>query len=177
MRLTPLRAGVAFFAVGALVTVLGVGLGSDPRALPVKVLNEPAPRATLERLAVAGTMTVPVPGRPTLMNVWASWCPPCKREFPVLRAGWRRWGKRVAFVGLVYQDNPKAANRFLTERGDPPGGSYPNLLDPGSRTAIDYGIYGIPETFFIDRRGTIRAKVVGELEWEELQRNIQLILP
>jgi cytochrome c biogenesis protein CcmG/thiol:disulfide interchange protein DsbE len=177
VSVTPLRAGASFLAVGALVAALGFGLSRDPRALPVTLLDDPAPRATLERLQVGGKMTIPVPGRPTLINVWASWCPPCKREFPVLRAGWRRWGKQVAFVGLVYQDNPKAANRFLTERGDPPGGSYPNLLDPGSRTAIDYGIYGIPETFFIDRRGRIRAKVVGELQWKELERNMEVILP
>ncbi len=175
--ITPLRAALAFLVVGGLVAALGFGLDRNPRELPVEVLDEPAATATLERLEVGGTMTVPVPGRPTLINFWASWCPPCKREHPRLREGFRRWGKQVQFVGILYQDSPKAASRFLAEHGDPPEGAYPNLLDPGSPTAVDYGLYGIPETFFIDARGIIRAKIVGELQWEALERNIQLILP
>lgn len=174
--ITPLRALVVFAVLGSLVAALGFGLDRDPRALPVEVLDEPAPEATLERFE-GGRMEVPVPGRPTVVNFWASWCPPCRREFPVLHDAFERYGDRVAFVGVLYQDTKAAARRFLAEMGDPPNGSYPNVLDPRSRTAVDYGIYGLPETFFVDRSGVIRAKVVGELDRGELERNLELILP
>lgn len=172
----PLRLLVALSAAAGLVVVLGFGLSRDPRVLPVALLDEPATVARLPRLAAPGRMRVPVRGRPTLINFWASWCPPCRREFPLLRAAWRRWGREVAFVGIIYRDTRSAATKFLVERGDPPQGAYPNVFDPGSRTAIDYGLYGIPETFFIDERGVIRAKVVGELSWDKLARNMQVIL-
>lgn len=172
---TPLRVAVALAVVVGVVAVLGFGFTRDPRVLPGAVLDDPAPRSTLERLD-GERMTLLRTGRPTVVNFWASWCPPCRREFPLLREAWRRWGGEVEFVGILFEDSPRDARRFLLRMGDPPAGSYPNLLDPGGRTAIDFGVYGLPETFFIDAEGIIRAKIVGELEWQELEQYIGVIL-
>lgn len=174
--ITPVRAAVALLAVGGLVTALGFGLSSNPRALPVVVIDKPAPRATLAQLG-GGRLALPVRGRPMLLNVWASWCTECKKEHPLLMSAFERFGKRVSFVGLVYQDSKKNVRRFLASRDTMPNGSYPNLLDPGSQTAIDYGVYGVPETFFVDRGGVIRAKIVGRMTEATLAQGLAAILP
>ena len=173
--ITPLRASLALLAVGGLLAALGYGLNRDPRALPIVVINKPAPQATLARLG-GGSVTLPVAGRPMLLNVWASWCTECKKEHPLLMSAHECFGSHVAFVGLIYQDSSKDVRRFLAGRDSGPNGSYPNLLDPGSQTAIDYGVYGVPETFFVDRTGVIRAKVVGRLTEPTLERGLAQIL-
>jgi cytochrome c biogenesis protein CcmG/thiol:disulfide interchange protein DsbE len=174
LRITPLRAGLALAVTAGLVAGLGFGLSRDPRVLAPAVLDHPAPRFTLERLG-GGRMTLPRAGRPLVVNFWASWCPPCRIEFPLLHEAWRRWGNRVQFAGVLYRNSASGARAFLVRMGDPPDGSYPNLIDPGSNTAIDFGVYGLPETFFIDRYGVIRAKVIGEISWSELEQNVGLI--
>lgn len=175
--ITPLKAAVAVIvlAAGGLVAALNFGLGRDPRALRPVVLDRAAPKEILSRLDGA-RVTVPPRGRPAVINFWASWCPPCVAEFPLLHEAWSRFGARVSFVGILYQDSPRSARKFLVRMGDPPNGSYANAVDPGSRTALDFGVYGLPETFFVDRRGIIRAKVVGELTSDTLEQNIRLIL-
>lgn len=173
--ITPLRGALGLLAVGGLVAALGFGLNHDPRVLPIVVINKPAPKATLARLG-GSSVTIPVKGRPMLLNVWASWCTECKKEHPLLVAAHRRFGRRVSFVGLIYQDSVAGARGFLRARDRGPNGSYPNLLDPGSRAAIDYGVYGVPETYFVDRRGVIRAKVVGRMSWQTLEQGLATIL-
>ncbi len=172
--ITPLRAALGLLAVGGLVAALGFGLNHDPRALPIVVINKTAPQETLRRLG-GGRVRIPFAGRPTLLNVWASWCTECKQEHPLLVAAERRFGRRIAFAGLIYQDSVAGARGFLRARDRGPNGSYPNLLDPGSRAAIDYGVYGVPETFFIDRRGVIRAKVVGRMSPQTLEQGLAAI--
>ncbi len=97
------------------------------------------------------------------LNFWASWCPPCRAEARTLEAAWRAYRDRdVVFVGINIQDQESNARAFLEEFGI----TYPNGIDRGSRIAIDYGLWGVPETFIIDRTGRITYKHIGLLGWE-----------
>lgn len=88
-----------------------------------------------------------------------------------------RWGDRVEFVGIVYQDDPDNIREFLTEMGETPATTYRNLMDPGARTAIDFGVYGVPETFFVDRDGRVTLKRVGRVTAPLLERELRRIAP
>ena len=97
-------------------------------------------------------------GNVVVVNFWASWCVPCRREHAELAAAAQQYaGQDVRFVGVVYQDRASDAKRFLDELGQP----YDNVIDPGSRAAIDFGLFGVPETFFIDRDGIVRSRING----------------
>jgi cytochrome c biogenesis protein CcmG, thiol:disulfide interchange protein DsbE len=109
-----------------------------------------------------------------VLNFWASWCLACRSEHTALSSIASMYeGKNVHFYGVLYNDVAPNAQRYIRELG---GQTYPTLIDPGSRTAIDYGLYGVPETFFIDRNGTVAHKHVGPVteallvEWIEKAR-------
>ncbi len=99
-------------------------------------------------------------GKPVLVNFWASWCPPCRQEVPVLQQGWQRHQADVAFIGVDVWDTDSDAKQFLQRYG----ATYPNGPDPAGHIAIDYGLTGVPETFFIDRSGQIMRHFVGPLD-------------
>lgn len=158
------------FAGLALLFVARLYSG-DPSRIPSALIGRPAPAfalAPLEGLAVGGQ---PVPGlaqadlmgRTTIVNVWASWCAPCRQEHPVLMDLAREGGARV--VGINYKDNPENARRFLGALGNPFAAVG---VDANGRTAIDWGVYGVPETFIVGPDGTIRYKHVGPLTPETL---------
>jgi cytochrome c biogenesis protein CcmG/thiol:disulfide interchange protein DsbE len=97
-------------------------------------------------------------GRPVVLNFWASWCTGCLAEHPYLLNAWRTYRRKgVTFVGVIYDDKQTDARSFVRQYG----GGWPDVLDPGQSTAINYGVYGVPETYFIDRQGIIRAKSTG----------------
>ena len=125
------------------------------------------PRLDGGRVTLAG-----LAGRPVVVNFWASWCPPCREEAPLLVQLARQAQGDLAVVGVLYQDAPDNARKFVDEFGVP----YPTLLDPDGRTAIDYGLTGIPETFFVDRAGVIRAHQVGALTQADLESKLRTIL-
>lgn len=163
--------------VGAVVlAVLGFGLTRDARELPAVSVGRPAPAFALTSLAGSTVRSEDMRGRPMVINFWASWCTECRKEHPLLMAAHDRLGDRVSFVGVVFQDSAANARNYLVEMGDVPAGSYPNLLDPSSQTAIDYGVYGVPETFFIDRQGRIVAKRVGRVTLRVLERELRRIM-
>jgi len=111
--------------------------------------------------------------QPVVLNFWAPWCLGCKIEHPYLVRAWHAYRREgVAFVGIVYQDTASNARAFLREHG----GGWLTLQDPDQRMAIDYGVYGVPETFFIDRHGVIRDKSTGPVTPELLSRDIQQLL-
>ncbi len=110
-------------------------------------------------------------GRPVIVNFWASWCPPCREEAPLLVQLARRAPQGLAVVGILYQDTAENAQRFVDEFGVP----YATLLDPQGTAAIDYGLTGIPETFFIDRTGMIRAHQVGVLSQADIDAKLRTI--
>jgi cytochrome c biogenesis protein CcmG/thiol:disulfide interchange protein DsbE len=146
----------------ALALAFAVGLGLRPDIIPSPLIDQQAPAFTLP----------PLPGRtdgglssndlkgdgPTLVNVFASWCIPCRAEHPQLTALAREHGVRI--VAINYKDKPDEAKAWLAELGDP----FAKIgMDATGRVAIDWGVYGVPETFVVDRQGRIRFKHVGPL--------------
>ncbi|MGH7557035.1 MAG: TlpA family protein disulfide reductase [Gemmatimonadota bacterium] len=107
-------------------------------------------------------------GRPVVLNFWASWCLSCRDEAAVLEAGWRRYGPQVAFVGIAVNDEPDAARAFIQRYGK----TYWLGSDADGSVAVDYGLYGVPETFFIGPDGRILARHVGPLSTAELERQV-----
>jgi len=151
-----------------LVVLFGVQLisGRNPAEVPSVLINKPVPTfslAPLEGLAaegrpVPGLSTEDLKGRVTVVNVWASWCAPCRQEHPLLVDLAKDPSVRV--VGINQRDNPDNARRFLGTLGNP----YAAVgVDPNGRASIDWGVYGVPETFIIGPDGTIRHKHIGPL--------------
>ena len=135
-------------------------------------VNRPAAAFDLQTLDGQRVALRDFAGRPLVVNFWASWCPPCREEAPLLVELARRAPNGLALVGVLYQDSPDAARKFAAEFSV----TYPTLLDPDGRTAIDYGLTGIPETFFIDRSGVIRGHQVGALTQADLDAKLQTIV-
>ncbi|GAC1342636.1 MAG: hypothetical protein NVSMB27_01740 [Ktedonobacteraceae bacterium] len=129
--------------------------------------------ASLSNSAAPAIHLANLKGKPIVLNFWASWCDPCKREAPILQSAWQRvQSQDVIFIGINYQDAQSDALAFLRTYSI----TYPNVQDPNSSTAINYGVTGVPETVFIDRRGIVVHKIIGELTTQMLQSNIQQIV-
>jgi cytochrome c biogenesis protein CcmG/thiol:disulfide interchange protein DsbE len=174
------RAAAAAAVALPFVALLGFGLTRDPRAIPSPLPGRTAPDFRLAVLRagdypaarIAGdTATLAEHrGQVVVLNFWASWCLACRDEHAALSAVAREYaGKGVQFFGPVYNDTPSSAARWIEAMG---GQAYPSLLDPGSRTAIDYGLYGVPETFFIGRDGRVAYKHVGPVSEPLLRQKI-----
>ena len=108
-----------------------------------------------------------------MVNFWATWCQPCLAEHPVLVAGAKQYAGRATFFGVIYQDETEKIERYLDRMGE--WGA--TLVDPDSKAAIAYGVYGAPETFFIDPEGIIVDKVTGAMSPRFLSRQIDSLLP
>ena len=158
---------VIVFAV--LVAFLGIGLKLDPREVPSPLVNKAAPSFSLPLLAQPSNKLTPqdLRGKVWLLNVWASWCVSCRVEHPLL-VELAKTGT-VSIYGLNYKDKRDDAMRWLRERGDP---YLQSISDTDGRVGIDYGVYGVPETFVIDREGVIRYKQIGPLTPESLRDTI-----
>ena len=161
----------------ALLPVLALfayGLTRDPRAIPSPLIGRQASDFSLSRFD-GGTLTLAEQrGKVVVINVWSSWCiPACYNEAPALEAAWQRYRSRdVVIIGVNYQDRDAAAQEFLSRFQL----SFPNGPDVGSKIAIEYGVYGVPETFFIDRDGRIAYKHVGEISLPILVQRIEQLL-
>lgn len=167
------RALWALVVAVPLVALLASGFGRDPNAIASPLLNKPAPTFSLRTLDGRHLSLAALRGRPVVLNFWASWCPPCKDEQPNLVQAWNQYGSRgVQFVGVEFKDTAPDARAFLRQYG----GSWPTLQDPGQQIAIDYGVAGPPETFFIDRKGIVRYKAIGPLSLDLLSRQIERLL-
>jgi cytochrome c biogenesis protein CcmG/thiol:disulfide interchange protein DsbE len=152
-------------AFAALALMFWFGLGnSDPSRIPSALIGHPAPQTPLPPLAGLATGGAPVPGldpavfkgKVSVVNVWASWCIPCHDEAPLLTALGR--DKRLQLIGINYKDTAENARRFLGRYGNPYGIVG---VDGNGRAAIEWGVYGVPETFIVGREGTIVYKMVG----------------
>jgi cytochrome c biogenesis protein CcmG/thiol:disulfide interchange protein DsbE len=152
---------------------LGAG---DPSELPSALIGRPVPRTDLPPIAGLVRDGQPVPGlnvadfagHVTVVNVWASWCVPCHDEAPLLLA--LAQDKRIRIAGINYKDQPDNARRFLGRYGNPFAASG---TDPNGRAAIDWGVYGVPETFVVGRDGKIAFKLVGPITPENLERALK----
>jgi cytochrome c biogenesis protein CcmG/thiol:disulfide interchange protein DsbE len=177
------RSLVAIVVVLPVLALFRFGLSRDPRSIPSPLPGREAPDFTLQRMdppraapegVAADEMAVRLAahrGEVVVLNFWASWCLACRDEHAALSEVAARYrGKGVVFYGVLYNDQAEKARRWIEEMG---GQSYSTLLDPGSRTAIDYGLYGVPETFFIDPEGKVAYKQIGPVTKELLIRKIE----
>ena len=150
--------------VGGLVTVplllfLAIGLGHDPNVIASPLIGKPAPAFSLQDLDGNVVTLGDLKGTPVLMNFWATWCVPCIAEHESFRTATGHLGDRVKFLGVVYQDEVSQIRRFLSQRGS----WGPTLVDPASKVAIAYGVYGVPESYLIDPDGIIVDKIASPL--------------
>jgi cytochrome c biogenesis protein CcmG, thiol:disulfide interchange protein DsbE len=166
-------------AVAAVVALsswlLSAGLQRDPAAISSPLLGRPAPDFALRTLGGDRTVRLgELRGQVVVVNFWASWCAECRVEHPALSAAWNRFRDAgVVVVGVDFQDEHANALAYLAETGT----TWPVVADPGSRTALAYGVYGIPETFFIGPDGRVTAKQVGAVTYDQLVREITRLLP
>jgi cytochrome c biogenesis protein CcmG, thiol:disulfide interchange protein DsbE len=150
-----------FLPLIAFITLAGflfAGLRLDPREVPSPLINKPAPAFDLPVLGAAQRVNQDTyKGKVWLLNVWASWCVSCKDEHPLFVALSKR-GELKNLVGLNYKDQTAPAMKWLSDLGNPYTLS---IVDADGRVGIDYGVYGVPETFVMDKRGVIRYKHIG----------------
>jgi cytochrome c biogenesis protein CcmG, thiol:disulfide interchange protein DsbE len=158
---------LAIFVVLALFLLRGLGL--NPREVPSPLIGKAAPQFQLKQLADPATAfsDKDMAGKVWLLNVWASWCVACREEHPLLVELSRK--KAVPIVGLNYKDEPGDAKAWLKQFGDPYTLS---VTDRDGRVGIDYGVYGVPETFLIDKAGVIRYKQIGPITPEAWEKKI-----
>jgi len=162
---------LALFVV--LVAFLAVGLQLNPREVPSPLIGKPAPGFALTRLDDADKTIRrdDMLGKVWILNVWASWCAACRDEHPHLVAFAKT--KSVPLLGLNYKDTRRDGLAWLLRFGDPYDAS---LFDADGRVGIDFGVYGVPETFVIDKQGTIRFKQIGPVTPEIIQTRIVPLL-
>jgi cytochrome c biogenesis protein CcmG, thiol:disulfide interchange protein DsbE len=159
---------VAFLGLAALFVMR---LGGDPSQIPSALIGHPAPQTNLPPLPGLARDGTPVPGldpaalrgEVSVLNVWASWCIPCRDEAPLLLR--LAQDKRIRIVGINYKDQPDNARRFLGRYGDPYAA---NGADENGRAAIEWGVYGVPETFVVGRDAHIAFKLIGPITPENL---------
>ncbi|HUG41017.1 MAG TPA: redoxin domain-containing protein [Longimicrobiales bacterium] len=181
------RAGFAMLVAIPLIALFAFGLRrGDPRLIPSPLVGLPAPAFALPVLAVQGPAVggeettgetvrlADLRGQVVVLNFFASWCGPCRVEHRGLTRTAARYADRgVRFYGIVYNDTPAAVRSYIRQLG---GQSYPALLDPGQLVAIDYGLVGVPETFFIGRDGVVRRKVFSAVTEQQLVEEIEALL-
>jgi cytochrome c biogenesis protein CcmG/thiol:disulfide interchange protein DsbE len=162
---------LAIFLVVSVFLLRGLWL--NPREVPSPFIDKPAPPFTLAQLAQPEAIFSPadMKGQVWLLNVWASWCVACRQEHPLLVELAKK--KSVPIIGLNYKDKPDAAKAWLAQWGDPYDLS---VKDLDGRIGIEYGVYGVPETFVIDRNGVIRFKQIGPITEEVWQKKMLPLL-
>ncbi|MCT4654199.1 MAG: DsbE family thiol:disulfide interchange protein [Cohaesibacter sp.] len=179
---TQKKGGIHFLIILPLVIFLGLAAlfliqmakGGDPSQIPSVLINKPAPQFDLPALAgfeangapMPGFKTADLKGHVSVVNVWASWCPTCRDEHPLLLE--LNKDNRFRLLGLAYKDKPENSARFLRNHGnafDAVG------MDENGRAGIDWGVYGAPETFIVDRKGIIRYKHIGALTPYSMQES------
>ncbi|QAU35476.1 DsbE family thiol:disulfide interchange protein [Janthinobacterium sp. 17J80-10] len=162
-----------FIGFLVLLAFLAIGLRLNPREVPSPLIGKPAPAFVLPQLhAPAETVSArQMAGQVWIFNVWASWCVACRQEHPVLMDLAKTAG--VPLVGLNYKDGRDQGAAWLREHGDPYAVS---AFDGEGRVGIDYGVYGVPETFVVDKQGIIRLKITGPLTPKDVESRLLPLL-
>jgi len=158
---------LAIFAV--LVAFLGIGLSLNPREVPSPLIGKPAPAFEVAQLHQPGQSFKPADmlGKVWLLNVWASWCVSCREEHAVLNE-FAKTGL-LPIVGLNYKDEPTDARQWLAKLGNP---YQLSVMDREGKVGLDWGVYGVPETFVIDKKGVVRHKHIGPVDMPSLQQSL-----
>jgi cytochrome c biogenesis protein CcmG/thiol:disulfide interchange protein DsbE len=168
---------VPLLVFAALAAMFFFRLGSgDPSRIPSALIGRPAPTLALPALPGLERNGVGVPsldaqslkGEVTVLNVWASWCVPCRDEAPFLMQ--LATDSRIRLVGMNYKDQPENARRFLGQYGNP---YVANGVDANGRAGIEWGVYGVPETFVIDRGGIVAYKLIGPITSDNLEKELR----
>jgi cytochrome c biogenesis protein CcmG/thiol:disulfide interchange protein DsbE len=176
-RLRPILIWSATAVLAAvMIAVFATRFGSDPRIVDSPLIGAEAAPLELPLLEGGGAFRLDeLRGEVVVVNFWASWCVPCRTEHGYLTAANRAYRDRgVRFLGVVHQDSPSSARAFLDELGW--GEDYLYVLDPDSRAAVEFGVFGVPETFFVDRDGVIAAKIAGPVTDASLEGTLDRIL-
>jgi cytochrome c biogenesis protein CcmG/thiol:disulfide interchange protein DsbE len=157
-----------------LIILLAYGFRTDPKAIPSPLVQKMAPGFRIAIYDGEDVSLEGLKGKPVVLNFWASWCyPACYEEAPLLQTTWQKYkDKGLHMIGVDIQDKEESGREFMRRFNF----TFPNGPDPGSKISIDYGVYGVPETFFIDRHGRIAYKHVGALTPELIEEQIQIIL-
>jgi cytochrome c biogenesis protein CcmG/thiol:disulfide interchange protein DsbE len=157
-----------------VLLLLGYGFRTDPREIPSPLIGKAAAPFTLKTFDGEQISLEAFRGKVVVVNFWASWCyPACYEEAPVLARAWDAFkGRDVTMIGVDIQDKEEAARKFLAQFNF----TFPNAPDPAGRVSVDYGVYGVPETFFIDRAGRVRWKHVGALTDEVMRQRVEALL-
>jgi cytochrome c biogenesis protein CcmG, thiol:disulfide interchange protein DsbE len=151
---------IGLIAAAPLVALLVAGLSRDPRFIASPLVGRAAPPFRLTPVGGGAPVTLAsLKGQPVVLNFWATWCVECVREHDVLASAAQQLAGRAAFLGAIYQDSETSVLQALNQRP----AAYPILMDEGGRAAIAYGVYGVPETFFISADGVIVDKQTGPL--------------
>jgi cytochrome c biogenesis protein CcmG/thiol:disulfide interchange protein DsbE len=167
-------AGLAV-AIALVASLFGFGLGRDPNVLTPVIVGKAAPAFAATTLDGEQTIRLSdLRGQVVVLNFWASWCVDCRVEQPALSRAWSRYRDHgVLVLGVSFADAVPAAQAFASENAM----DWPLVTDPGSRTAIAYGVAGVPETFLIGPDGTVRGKTAGPLAYGVLSNQIAGLLP
>jgi cytochrome c biogenesis protein CcmG, thiol:disulfide interchange protein DsbE len=157
-----------------VILLLAYGFRTDPKAIPSPLVQKPAPEFRLTAYGGGDISLAALKGKPVVLNFWASWCyPACYEEAPLLEATWRKFRDQgLMVIGVDIQDKEANAQEFIRRFGF----TFPNVPDPGSKVSIDFGVYGVPETFFVDRHGRIAYKHVGALTPALMEAQVQALL-
>ena len=168
-----MRSAWIIIGFAAIVAVLGIGLTLNPREVPSPLVDKAAPDFSLPLLHDAAKSFSPkeMVGRVWMLNVWASWCPPCLEEHPVITELAKSGAAPI--VGLNYKDGREDALAWLKRNGDP---FIVSVHDPAGRVGVEYGVYGVPETYVIDKDGIIRYKHIGPITPEAAARKLRPLL-
>ena len=171
MNRTVLLVGIIIAAV--LIGVLAMGFSINPSEIRSPLIGKTAPTFALRQVGTTNTIDVTqFRGKPLVVNFWATWCGPCWEEHPVLVANARMLQNDVQFLGVVFQDKEDKILSFLQQRGE----GYPTVVDEAGKTAIAYGVGGVPETYFIDANGVIVAKYNGPMNGDVLREHLQKVM-
>ena len=167
-----LRLGIVI-AIGALVVVLVLSFRREPTDLRTGTVGKPAAGFTLDRLDGSGPLTLtPTAGKVVVLNFFASWCIPCKQENPALVRAYERYrASDVLFIGILYQDSLESGLRYVRDNGV----TWPTVNDDRGRVAFSYGVFGIPETFFIGTDGIIAGRHIGPIDETTLTNAIECL--